>query len=60
MLLCCGDAPIDSRDGLRRLTAAEIEAALAFAAGVAAITCTRSGADPLWRHKLGQRECEPA
>jgi fructokinase len=60
MLLRCGGAPIDSRDGLRRLTAAEIEAALAFAAGAAAITCTRSGADPPWRHELGQREREPA
>lgn len=49
-----------SRDGLLRLTAAEIEAALGFAAGAAAITCTRSGADPPWRHELGQREPEPA
>jgi len=49
-----------ARDGRRRLAAAEIEAALAFAAAVAAITCTRSGADPPWRHELGLREREPA
>ncbi|CAL80218.1 putative fructokinase [Bradyrhizobium sp. ORS 278] len=34
------------RDGLKRLSAAELRKVLAFAAACAAITCTREGADP--------------
>jgi fructokinase len=49
-----------SGDGLAGLAAAEVEAALAFAASVAAITCTRSGADSPWRHELAGRQREPA
>jgi len=48
-----------SGEGLARLTAVEVEAALAFAASVAAVTCTRSGADPPWRHELQPRPGDP-
>ena len=34
------------RDRLERISAAEVELALAYASRVAAITCTRTGADP--------------
>jgi fructokinase len=41
-----------SRDGLAALDEATLGASLAFAAEVAAITCTRRGADPPWRREL--------
>lgn len=39
-------------DGLAGLDEATLRTALAFAAEVAAITCTRRGADPPWRREL--------
>jgi fructokinase len=37
---------------LAALTRDELQAALAFATMVAALTCTRAGADPPWKHEL--------
>ena len=37
---------------LAALTRDDLQAALAFAAMVAALTCTRAGADPPWKHEL--------
>ena len=48
-----------SRQGLSQLTASGITAALTFAAAAAALTCTRSGANPPWRHELKERQAEP-
>ncbi len=47
------------RAALTRLDTSELEAALAFAAGVAAFTCTRPGADPPWRHELDAMASPP-
>jgi fructokinase len=47
-----------SRHGLTRLAAAEVTAALAYAAAIAAVSCTRSGADSPWRDELARREAE--
>jgi fructokinase len=41
-----------AKDRVRALGPAELEAALRFAALVAARTCERTGADPPWRHEL--------
>lgn len=42
-----------TRGAVRSLNPAEIASMLTFAAEVAAITCSRAGADPPWRHELG-------
>jgi fructokinase len=52
LLVSLDAAGLLSADGLTRLAAADIRAALALAAEVAAITCTRLGADPPWRHEV--------
>jgi len=41
-----------SATGLNELAKADLDTALAFGAAVAAITCSRSGADPPWRREL--------
>lgn len=43
-----------SRDRLATIPADTLTAALAFAQHVAALTCTRVGADPPWEHELGR------
>jgi fructokinase len=40
------------RQALRRLAASEVLAMVTHATRVAAITCSRPGADPPWRHEL--------
>jgi fructokinase len=40
------------QEDLARLTAGEAGEAVAFASGVAAITCSRAGANPPWRNEL--------
>lgn len=52
-LLCAlQEAGLLQKGGLVRLTEAEIESALAFAAKVAAVTVSRAGANPPWRGEL--------
>jgi fructokinase len=41
------------RDRLATLTAGDIRAALTFGVNAAAVTCSREGANPPWRHELG-------
>ena len=41
-----------SAEALARLTAGDLEPALAFAGDVAAISCQRSGANPPWRREI--------
>jgi fructokinase len=43
-----------SIDGLEALDATNLRAALAFSAKVAGITCSREGANPPWRHEIGE------
>jgi fructokinase len=41
-----------TKQGVRSLSESDLRAALAHAATVAAITCSRAGADPPWHHEL--------
>lgn len=42
-----------TKAAVRSLTDDDVAAALGFAQAVSAITCSRAGADPPWRHELG-------
>lgn len=54
-LLCAlhDDHTLDP-DRVRTLSRDEWTAAISFATAVAAVTCSRAGADPPWRHELGR------
>ena len=41
-----------SRNGLEQLSSQQVSDLLSFAAKVAAINCTRAGADPPWKEEL--------
>lgn len=48
------------RAALGALTATQLTAGLTYAARVAAITCSRAGADPPWRHELVEQDAVAA
>jgi fructokinase len=50
------EAGLLSVDRLARAKASDLYAALSFAAEVASIACTRSGADPPWRSEVASRK----
>lgn len=52
LLAALAERDLLHRDRLAGLTEADLRAALAFAAEVAAVTCGRPGADPPWRSEL--------
>ncbi len=53
LLASLAERGVMSRQALAELPSQEIEASLKFASLVAALTCSRPGADPPWRHELG-------
>ncbi len=60
LLVSLDEAGFLSAKGLAKVGATELQAALAFAAEVAAITCTRQGSDPPWRREVGAPPLTPA
>lgn len=52
LLVALAECGLLSRTGLAALDPADLRACLAFAARVAAITCSRPGADPPWRAEI--------
>jgi fructokinase len=60
LLACIDKAGQLSPEGLAGATSSQMKAALVYAASIAAITCTRSGANPPWLHEIGQLQAEHA
>jgi fructokinase len=52
-LVALKEAGLIETGALAAMTAEELRAALAFGTRCAAITCSRAGANPPWRHELG-------